>query len=40
MVERPYGTVSMPGVAAEAAWGLDMSWRRFGPGAYVGRGGF
>jgi Derlin-2/3 len=36
VVERPYGTVSMPGVAGKAAWGLDMSWRRFGPGRTLG----
>ncbi|TVY91781.1 Derlin, partial [Lachnellula willkommii] len=31
-VERPYGSAYMPGVAGEAAWGLDLSWKRFGPG--------
>lgn len=36
MVERPYGTVSMPGVTGEAAWGLDLSWKRFGPGRTLG----
>jgi Derlin-2/3 len=36
VVERPYGTASMPGVAKEAAWGLDMSWKRFGPGRTLG----
>jgi Derlin-2/3 len=37
VVERPYGTVSMPG--GEAAWGLDLSWRRFGPGRTLGGAG-
>jgi Derlin-2/3 len=36
VVERPYGTVFMPGVAGEAVWGLDLSWRRFGPGRTLG----
>ena len=36
VVERPYGTVHMPGVAGEAAWGLDLSWKRFGPGRTLG----
>lgn len=36
VVERPYGTVSMPGVTGKAAWGLDMSWQRFGPGRTLG----
>lgn len=31
VVERPYGTVFVPG-PAQSAWGLDMSWKRFGPG--------
>ncbi|KAG0650832.1 cDerlin-2 [Hyphodiscus hymeniophilus] len=35
MVERPYGTVST-GVTGKAAWGLDMSWKRFGPGRTLG----
>ena len=35
VVERPYGTVST-GVVGEAAWGLDMSWRKFGPGRTLG----
>ncbi len=38
MVERPYGTVST-GVARKAAWGLDLSWQRFGPGRTLGGGG-
>jgi Derlin-2/3 len=39
VVERPYGTVFMPrvaGEAGEAAWGLDLSWKRFGPGRTLG----
>ncbi|TVY71328.1 Derlin-1.2 [Lachnellula suecica] len=36
VVERPYGTVWMPRVAGETAWGLDMSWKRFGPGRTLG----
>ncbi|TVY39569.1 Derlin [Lachnellula subtilissima] len=39
MVERPYGTANMPGVAKEAAWGLDLSWKRFGPGRTLGGDG-
>ncbi|TVY49022.1 Derlin [Lachnellula occidentalis] len=34
-VERPYGTAHMPG-AGEPAWGLDLSWKRFGPGRTLG----
>lgn len=36
VVERPYGTAAMPGVTGKAAWGLDMSWQRFGPGRTLG----
>ena len=33
VVDRPYGTVFMSsGTTAEPAWGLDLSWRKFGPG--------
>ncbi|CZR60115.1 related to F-LANa protein [Phialocephala subalpina] len=35
VVERPYGTVST-GVAGQAAWGLDLSWQKFGPGRTLG----
>lgn len=39
-VERPYGTVFMPpnggGATGKAAWGLDLSWRRFGEGRRLG----
>lgn len=38
VVERPYGTVNT-GVAGKAAWGLDMSWQRFGPGRTLGQEG-
>ncbi|TVY20003.1 Derlin-1.2 [Lachnellula arida] len=38
-VERPYGSAYMPGVAGEAAWGLDLSWKRFGPGRTLGGDG-
>jgi Derlin-2/3 len=34
-VDRPYGTALNAG-AGEAAWGLDLSWRRFGPGRTLG----
>lgn len=40
VIERAYGTVSMPtngrGAAGEAAWGLDLSWQRFGEGHRLG----
>lgn len=35
VVDRPYGTV-ITGVLGESAWGLDMSWKRFGPGRTLG----
>jgi len=35
VVQRPYGT-AMPGVTGQAAWGLDLSWKRFGPGRTLG----
>ncbi|KUJ18898.1 uncharacterized protein LY89DRAFT_706486 [Mollisia scopiformis] len=35
VVERPYGTASTP-AAGETAWGLDLSWKRFGPGRTLG----
>ena len=34
MVPRPHGTVYLPG--SKAAWGLDLSWQRFGPGRRLG----
>lgn len=34
-MERPYGTVFVPGVG-ETAWGLELSWRRLGPGRTFG----
>jgi Derlin-2/3 len=34
-VDRPYGTALNAG-AGEAAGGLDLSWRRFGPGRTLG----
>jgi Derlin-2/3 len=40
VTQRPYGTVFAPstgsGTAGEAAWGLDLSWRRFGEGRRLG----
>jgi Derlin-2/3 len=38
VVHRPYGT-AVPGVAGQAAWGLDLSWKRFGPGRTLGGAG-
>lgn len=35
VVERPYGSIIVPG-GGEAAWGLDLSWKRFGPGHTLG----
>ncbi len=34
-VDRPYGTLSLPGTG-EPAWGLDLGWQRFGPGRTLG----
>jgi Derlin-2/3 len=43
VTQRPYGTVFAPpngaGAAGEAAWGLDLSWRRFGEGRRLGGDG-
>lgn len=40
VIERPYGSVFMPtsrtGATGEAAWGLDLSWKRFGEGRRLG----
>jgi Derlin-2/3 len=36
VVERPYGTVVSGGVAAQTPWGLDLSWKKFGPGRTLG----
>ncbi|RDW59539.1 hypothetical protein BP6252_12626 [Coleophoma cylindrospora] len=40
MMQRPYGTVFMPtggaSTTGSAAWGLDLSWRRFGEGRRLG----
>lgn len=40
VTQRPYGTVFAPpngaGAAGEAAWGLDLSWKRFGEGRRLG----
>jgi Derlin-2/3 len=40
VTERPYGTVFAPanaaGATGQAAWGLDLSWRRFGEGRRLG----
>ncbi|KAL5321529.1 hypothetical protein ACEPPN_009488 [Leptodophora sp. 'Broadleaf-Isolate-01'] len=35
VVSRPYGTV-VTGATGKAAWGLDLSWKRFGPGRTLG----
>jgi Derlin-2/3 len=35
VVERPYGSIVVPG-GGESAWGLDLSWKRFGPGHTLG----
>jgi Derlin-2/3 len=35
VVDRPYGSNSVPG-GGEAAWGVDLSWTRFGPGRTLG----
>ncbi|KAL2071213.1 hypothetical protein VTL71DRAFT_12448 [Oculimacula yallundae] len=35
VVHRPYGTVTM-GVQGKKAWGIDLSWKRFGPGRTLG----
>ncbi|KAH7399883.1 ER-associated proteolytic system protein-like protein Der1 [Cadophora sp. MPI-SDFR-AT-0126] len=35
VVNRPYGTV-VTGATGKAAWGLDLSWKRFGPGRTLG----
>lgn len=35
VVARPYGTAITAG-SAEPAWGLDLSWKRFGPGHTLG----
>jgi len=35
VVDRPYGTV-LTGAQGEQAWGLDLSWKRFGPGRTLG----
>jgi len=40
VIERPYGSVFTPssrtGTTSEAAWGLDLSWKRFGEGRRLG----
>lgn len=35
VVNRPYGT-AVTGATGKAAWGLDLSWKRFGPGRTLG----
>lgn len=36
VVERPYGSVTNTAANNKAAWGLDLSWKRFGPGRTLG----
>ncbi|CZT41653.1 related to F-LANa protein [Rhynchosporium secalis] len=36
VVVRPYGTASSMGVPTKKAWGIDLSWKRFGPGRTLG----